>query len=64
MFRLLKIDFRKYFYNKTFWVLVAIYVVLNVVAFSVMEKALNGLRNLSRKFDDNIFLNQLTKHQK
>lgn len=41
MKRLIKIDFRKYFHNRTFWVLSALYVVLVVFVFMVTESFLN-----------------------
>ncbi len=41
MKRLIKIDFRKYFYNRTFWVLSALYIVLVVFVFVVIESFLN-----------------------
>ncbi len=43
MYRLLKIDFRKYFYSKTFWILIAIYLGLNVIAFFSIEQVLNNM---------------------
>jgi len=41
MKRLIKIDFRKYAHNRTFWVLSALYVVLVVFVFMVTESFLN-----------------------
>jgi len=41
MKRLIRIDFRKYFYNRTFWVLSALYIVLVVFVFVVIESFLN-----------------------
>jgi ABC-type transport system involved in multi-copper enzyme maturation permease subunit len=41
MNRLIKIDFRKYARNRTFWILSALYVVLVVFVFVVMESFLN-----------------------
>jgi len=41
MKRLIKIDFRKYFYNRTFWLLSVLYVVLVVFVFMVTESFLN-----------------------
>jgi ABC-type transport system involved in multi-copper enzyme maturation permease subunit len=41
MLRLLKIDFKKYAYNRTFWVLLLIYFTLIVALFFGMEKILN-----------------------
>jgi len=41
MNRLIKIDFRKYIHNRTFWVLSALYVVLVVFVFMVTESFLN-----------------------
>jgi len=38
---LLKIDFPKYFYSKTFWIMLSIYFVLIVLVFSGIEKFLN-----------------------
>lgn len=43
MKRLIKIDFRKYFHNRTFWVLSALYVVLVVFVFMVTESFLNNV---------------------
>ncbi len=43
MKRLIKIDFRKYFHNRTFWVLSALYVVLAVFVFMVTESFLNHI---------------------
>ncbi len=43
MYRLIRIDFRKYMYNKPFWVLLSIYVVLNVIAFFSVESILNNM---------------------
>jgi ABC-2 type transport system permease protein len=43
MYKLLKIDFRKYFYSKSFWVLLSIYLFLNVVAFFTIELMLNNM---------------------
>lgn len=43
MFSLLKIDFRKYFFSRTFWVLVSIYLVLIVIVFFSTEKLLNNI---------------------
>ena len=42
MYRLLKIDFRKYFYSKTFWVLISMYLGLLVLVFFTVEKVLNS----------------------
>jgi len=41
MVELFKIDFRKYLYSRTFWVMLAIYFVLIVLVFSGVEKFLN-----------------------
>jgi len=41
MNRLIKIDFRKYYHNRTFWVLSALYVVLVVFVFMGIESFLN-----------------------
>lgn len=43
MFRLLKIDFRKYYYSKSFWILIAIYLSLNVLTFFLAELVLNNM---------------------
>ncbi len=43
MKRLIKIDFRKYIHNRTFWVLSALYVVLVVFVFMVTESFLNNV---------------------
>lgn len=43
MLRYIRIDFRKYFYSKTFWVLFLLYLVLNVIIFSGAEKFVNEL---------------------
>ena len=43
MNRLIKIDFRKYFYNRTFWVLSALYVVLVVLVFTGAEAFINKI---------------------
>ncbi len=43
MIRLLKIDFRKYFYNRSFWVLFLIYVLLNLLVFTGAEKFVNEI---------------------
>lgn len=43
MKRLVKIDFRKYSHNRTFWVLSALYVVLVVFVFMVTESFLNNV---------------------
>lgn len=41
MLRLIKIDFKKYAYTRTFWVLLAIYFVLIVAVFFLAESVLN-----------------------
>jgi ABC-2 type transport system permease protein len=41
MKRLIKIDFRKYYRNRSFWVLIGLYVVLVVFVFAVIESFLN-----------------------
>ncbi len=41
MNRLIKIDFRKYFYNRTFWILSALYVALVVLVFMGAEAFIN-----------------------
>jgi len=43
MYRLLKIDFRKYFFSRTFWVLISMYLVLIVLVFFSSEKILNNI---------------------
>ena len=43
MYRLLRIDYRKYFYSKTFWALLVIYILLNVIAFFTIESILNNM---------------------
>ncbi|MEJ2594779.1 MAG: ABC transporter permease subunit [bacterium] len=43
MYRLLKIDFRKYMYSKPFWVLLSVYILLNVIAFFSIESLLNNM---------------------
>ncbi len=43
MLRLLKIDFRKYVYSKTFWVLISMYLGLLVIVFFTVEKFLNSI---------------------
>ncbi len=43
MIRLLKIDFRKYFFSKTFWILLTIYGILLVLTFFLIEKILNNI---------------------
>lgn len=43
MNRLLKIDFRKYFYNRTFWVLSILYVTLIVLVFMGAEAFINNV---------------------
>lgn len=43
MYRLLKIDFRKYYYSKIFWILVSIYLALIVLVFFSAEKILNSV---------------------
>ena len=43
MYKLLKIDFRKYFYSRTFWILISIYTVLMVLMFFTVESVLNSL---------------------
>ena len=43
MIRLLKIDFRKYIFSKTFWILLAVYAVLLVLTFFLIEKILNNI---------------------
>ena len=48
MFRLLKIDFKKYAYTRTFWVLLLIYFVLIVGVFFGVEKFLNQALNNAR----------------
>lgn len=43
MLRLLKIDFKKYFYSKVFWVMISIYAVLLLIVFFGAEKFINGM---------------------
>ena len=43
MIRLLKIDFRKYFYSKTFWVLISVYLALIMLVFFSIEKLMNSV---------------------
>lgn len=43
MYRLLKIDFRKYFFSKTFWVLISMYLALIVIVFFSAEKIINNV---------------------
>ena len=43
MFRLLKIDFRKYYYSKSFWILIVIYLGLNVLTFFLAELVMNNM---------------------
>jgi ABC-2 type transport system permease protein len=43
MRRLAKIDFRKYFYNRTFWVLSALYLILQLFVFVVTESFMNHI---------------------
>lgn len=43
---LFKIDYRKYFYSRTFWIMILIYLVLMVLVFSGVESFLNtALKN-------------------
>ncbi len=49
MIRLIKIDFRKYFYNRTFWVLTVMYLLLMVVVFFGMESFLNNIVKVNVK---------------
>lgn len=43
MFRLLKIDFKKYFYSKVFWIMTGIYAGLLILVFFGAEKIINGI---------------------
>ncbi len=43
MFRLIKIDFRKYFYNRSFWILTALYLLLIVLVFAGSEGFINKI---------------------
>ena len=43
MVRLLKIDFRKYFYSKVFWIMISIYAALLLMVFFGAEKFVNGV---------------------
>jgi len=43
MFSLIKIDFRKYFFNRVFWILISIYLALIVIVFFSSEKMLNNV---------------------
>ncbi len=43
MIRLLKIDFRKYYYNRTFWILTVTYLFVMVLVFYGIEHFLNGV---------------------
>jgi ABC-2 type transport system permease protein len=43
MISLLKIDFRKYFFSKVFWILLSIYLALIVIVFFSSEKMLNNV---------------------
>ena len=48
MLRLIKIDFKKYAYSRTFWVLLLIYFVLIVAVFFGMEKFINQVLNSAK----------------
>ncbi len=49
MIRLLKIDFRKYFYNRTFWILTITYLLVMVLVFYGIEHFLNStLKNAGK----------------
>lgn len=43
MLRLLKIDFKKYFYSKIFWIMISIYSALLIMVFFGAEKFVNGM---------------------
>lgn len=43
MIGILKIDFRKYFYSNTFWVLLVIFLLLNTIVFFSAEQILNSI---------------------
>lgn len=43
MLRLIKIDFKKYFYSKVFWVMISIYAALLLLVFFGAEKFVNGV---------------------
>lgn len=43
MLRLIKIDFKKYFYSKVFWVMISIYALLLLLVFFGAEKFINGV---------------------
>jgi ABC-2 type transport system permease protein len=43
MLRLIKIDFKKYFYSKVFWVMTGIYAALLLMVFFGAEKLVNGV---------------------
>ena len=48
MYRLLKIDFKKYFYSKVFWIMLSIYFALLLMVFFGVEKFVNqALENAS-----------------
>jgi len=48
MYRLLKIDFKKYFYSKVFWIMLGIYFALLLMVFFGVEKFVNqALENAS-----------------
>ncbi len=49
MYRLLKIDFRKYFYSRTFWILSIVYLTLMVLVFFGIEKFLNTFMHNASK---------------
>ncbi len=49
MIRLIKIDFRKYFYNRTFWIITVLYLVLMVMVFFGIEQFLNTvMKNVAK----------------
>ncbi len=43
MVRLIKIDFKKYFYSKVFWIMISIYAALLLMVFFGAEKFVNGV---------------------
>ncbi len=49
MIRLIKIDFRKYFYNRSFWVLTALYFLLIVLVFAGAEGFINKIMHNAGK---------------
>ena len=49
MFRLIKIDFRKYFYNRSFWILACLYFLLIVLVFAGTEGFINKIMHNAGK---------------